>query len=182
MRVELFDKGFKEILATQSVSVTGGLLAGTVLAAYTDKLLFVPGMLVLLPGFLEMRGNISGTLSARLSSGLFLKVINPKKMRTKLVAENLAASFFLAVLASLALGTVAFLFNLLATGVATPRIVALPLLAGIIANAVEIPLALAATFYLFRKGHDPNNIMGPFVTSTGDITSILALLAAMVVL
>ena len=70
----LFDKDFKEILFSQSMAVIGGIIAGTLLALYTDKILLIPGMVILIPGFLEMRGNISGTLSARLSSGLFLGV------------------------------------------------------------------------------------------------------------
>ena len=64
----------------------------------------------------------------------------------------------------------------------TVKIIFLPLFAGIIANAIEIPLTFFVTIYLFKKGHDPNNIMGPFVTSTGDITSIISLLIAMVIL
>ena len=67
-------------------------------------------------------------------------------------------------------------------GYISKEIILLPVIAGVIANAIEIPLTLFVTFYLFKKGHDPNNIMGPFVTSTGDITSILAILIALVII
>ncbi len=176
-----FDKNFKEILASQIVSVFGGLAAGTLLALYTGNLLLLPGMLVLLPGFLEMRGNISGSFASRLSSGLFLGVVKPDRMKTKLVRGNLLASFLLAVFVSFVLGLVAFLFSYAVLQAFVPEIILIALLAGIIANAIEIPLTLFATFYLFSKGHDPNNIMGPFITSTGDMTSIVSLLVAMVV-
>jgi len=180
--MRIFDKAFKEILGGQLVSVAGGLIAGMILSIYTENLLLVPGMLVLLPGFLEMRGNISGTFASRLSSGLFLGVINPNRMRTKLIRGNLFASFLLAVLVSLVLGLIAFAFIFMFLHQLEIKIIFVPLIAGIIANAIEIPLTLFATFYFFRKGHDPNNIMGPFITSTGDITSIVALLFALVVL
>lgn len=180
--MKIFDHNFKEIFSSQIVSILGGLLAGTVLAIYTDKLLFLPGMLILLPGFLEMRGNISGSFASRLSSGLFLGVINPKKFDTRLVRGNLVGSFFLVIFVSLVLGIVAFLFTYFIFHVFTVKIILLPVVAGIIANTVEIPLTLLATFYLFRRGHDPNNIMGPFVTSTGDISSILALLIALFII
>jgi mgtE-like transporter len=147
-----------------------------------NKLLLIPGMLILLPGFLEMRGNISGSFAARLSSGLFLGVVDPKRMKTRAVRGNLIASFLLAVVISFTLGMLAFVFNAFVFKTIMPQIIFLPLIAGIIANAIEIPLALFATFYFFRKGHDPNNIMGPFVTSTGDITSIIALLIALVII
>lgn len=180
--MNIFDRDFREIFSTQLVSIIGGLIAGTVMAIYTDKLLLIPGMLVLLPGFLEMRGNISGSLASRLSSGLFLGVINPKKIHTKLIKGNLLASFLLAIFISFVLGMIAFVFTFVVSGEWLFRIILLPLIAGIIANAIEIPLTFFATLYLYKKGHDPNNIMGPFVTSTGDITSIISLLIAMVVL
>ncbi len=171
-----FDGSFKEMFSSQIVSMIGGLIGGTILAVYTNKLILIPGMLILLPGFLEMRGNISGTFASRLSSGLFLGVIKPNRMQTKIIKGNLAASFLLAIFISLVLGVVAFLFNLIVFEMVIPKIILIPLIAGIIANAIEITLTLFTTFYLFKKGHDPNNIMGPFVTTTGDVTSILSLL------
>ena len=172
-----FDRNFREIFSSQLVSIAGGLIA-----AYIDKLLLIPGMLILLPGFLEMRGNISGSFASRLSSGMFLGVIRPKIKETKIIKGNLFASFLLAFLVSVALGFIAFFFNILVFNEFTLKIIFLPVIAGIIANAIEIPLTLFFTFYLFRKGHDPNNIMGPFVSSTGDITSIVSLLVAMVII
>src|SRR3989338_1533373 len=99
-----FDKNFREIFSSQSVSIIGGLIAGILLAAYIDKLLLIPGMLILLPGFLEMRGNISGSLSARISSGLFLKVINPEKSNSRIVRGNITASFLLVLLVTFSIG------------------------------------------------------------------------------
>ncbi|MCX6818989.1 MAG: magnesium transporter [Candidatus Aenigmarchaeota archaeon] len=180
--MNIFDKNFKEIFSSQIVSIIGGLIAGTVLALYMDKILLIPGMFILLPGFLEMRGNISGSFASRLSSGLFLGVIKPNREKTKIIRGNLFASFMLAIFVSLVLGLLAFLFNLIVFKTFMMEIILLPLIAGIIANAIEIPLTLFFTFYLFRKGHDPNNIMGPFVTSTGDITSIVSLLIALVII
>lgn len=178
----VFDKNFKEIFSSEIISILGGLVAGVFLALYTDKLLLIPGMLVLLPGFLEMRGNISGSFSSRLSSGMFLGVINPKKIKSQITKGNLLASFLLAIAVSFFLGVVAFIFTFLVFGTFVPHIIVLSLLAALIANAIEITLSLYATFYIFRKGHDPNNIMGPFLTTTGDITSIIALLIALVIL
>ncbi|MBI2143653.1 magnesium transporter [Candidatus Woesearchaeota archaeon] len=178
----VLDGSFKEILSSEMVARLGGILAGALLVIYTDKLLLIPGMFVLLPGFLEMRGNISGSFASRLSSGLFLGVIKPNKANTKTVRGNVLASFFLAITVSLALGLTVFFFNYLLLKEFRPEIILLPLIAGTIANAVEIILTLFATFYIFRKGHDPNNIMGPFITTTGDITSILALLIALAIL
>ena len=180
--MDIFDRGFAEILSSQMVSIIGGIVAGTLLAVYMDKVILIPGILILLPGFLEMRGNISGSLSSRLSSGLFLGAVSKRKTWTKVTKGNVIASFILAIAVSFILGLVAFSFNVLVLGASTPGIIAVSVIAAVIANAIEIPLTLFFTFYLFRRGHDPNNVMGPFVTSTGDITSIVALLIALAVI
>lgn len=177
-----FDRNFREIFVSQVVSVIGGLIAGTVLAVYVNKIFLIPGMFILLPGFLEMRGNISGSFASRLSSGLFLGVVSPHKYRTRILSGNLVASFLLAVIVCLALGLLAFIFNYIAFQIITPEVFVIALVAGMIANAIEIPLTLFFTFYFFKKGHDPNNIMGPFITSTGDVTSVIALLIAVAVI
>ncbi len=179
--LRIFDESFKEILSSQLVSLLGGLIAGTMLAIYTDKLLLIPGMLIFLPGFLEMRGNISGSFASRLSSGLFLGIIRPNMIKTRIIKGNLLASFTLVIFISFVLGLLSFLFNYFILNISTPKIILFPIIAAIIANAIEIPLTLFATLYVFKKGHDPNNIMGPFITSTGDITSIAALLITLVI-
>lgn len=178
----LFDISFKEIMLSQAVSVLGGLVAGTILAIYTDKILLIPGMLILLPGLLEMRNNIGGSFASRLSAGLFLGFVKPTLRKTHIIKGNISASFILALFVSLILGLLAFAFNFFILGLNMPLIILIPIIAGIIANAVEIPLNLIMTFYLFRKGHDPNNIMGPFITSVGDIISIASLLIALVII
>jgi mgtE-like transporter len=180
--MRLFDESFKEIFSSQIISVAGGIIAGLLLATHIDKILLIPGILILLPGFLEMRGSISGAFASRLSAGLFLGIVKPTIKRTHLIKGNLMASFSLAVLVSFILGLLAFIVNYLTLGIVTPNIILLPLIAGVIANTIEVPLTLLATFWLFKKGHDPNNFMGPFVTSTGDITSIVALLIALVII
>src|SRR3989338_4204866 len=174
--MQVFDKNFKEILTSQIVSIIGGLIAGTILALYTNNLLLLPGILIILHGLLEMRGNISGSFASRLSSGLFLGVVNPNKIKTKIVRGNVIASFLSTIILSLVLGFIAFLFTFFVSQAIIINIVLLPLFAGIVANAIEIPLTLFTTFYFFKKGHDPNNIMGPFVTSIGDLTTIISLL------
>jgi mgtE-like transporter len=178
----IIDKDFEEILTSQIVSTIGGILVGTIIAIYTDQLLLIPGMLILLPGFLEMRGNISGSFASRLSSGLFLGLINPKKIKSHLIKGNLEGSFLQALVVSLCLGIVAFLFNVFLLKIYIFEIIFAPIIAAVIANMIEIPITLIVTLYLFRKGHDPNNIMGPFVTAMGDITSVLSLLFVLVVI
>jgi len=184
-RLRIYDSNFKEIFLSQIVSLFGGVIAGSALALYTNKLLIIPSMLILLPGFLEMRANISAPMASRLTCGLFLGVIEtgkPSKTKRNIIKGNVIASFLLCFILSLMLGLIVFFINYFLFHVYTPELILIVIIAGIIANAIEIPVTLFTTLYLFKNGHDPNNIMGPFLTSIGDITSIAAILFTMVIL
>lgn len=177
-----FDRTIREMAASQMISLLVGLVAGILLASTTEKIALLPGFLIMLPGFLEMRGNISGSLSSRISSGLFLRIIKPGNEMKRIAQGNLIASFMLALTVSAFLGFLAFSFTYMTTGLIVFRILLIPIIAGLIANAIEIPMTFYLTVYLYNKGHDPNNVMGPFLTSTGDITSVASLIIAMAIL
>lgn len=182
MHKPLMHKDFKEILYGEFVSITGGIVAGTMLAVAVDKIMLVPGLLILLPGFLEMRGGIAGTMSARLSSGLFLKITKPQARNNRFLRENVIAAVILAFVVSLVLGIISFAFSYYFFGITSPKIIYVAVIAGLLSNLIEIPLTIFVNFWLFRRGHDPNNIMGPYITTMGDIVSVVSILIAIVIL
>ena len=97
-----------------------------------------------------MRGNISGSLAARLSSGLFLSAIKPKVNKDPILVGNVIASVLLVILTSFALGIVAYLVGYYFFAVASTKIVLIAVLAGVLANVVEIPITLLMTFWLYK--------------------------------
>jgi mgtE-like transporter len=129
-----------------------------------------------------LRGNIRGSLSARLSSALFLGATKPKVRKNRILKGNVAAAMVLVVAVSFVLGVVAFFANMVFFQILDYRIIAIALIAGLLSNLVEVPMAVFTTFWLFRHGHDPNNVMGPYVTTTGDITSIISVFIAIVII
>ena len=169
---------FREIFTAELISVTGGLLAGTILAIYINQILLIPGLLILLPGFLEMRGNISGALAARLGTALDLKRIPPKISGSNFVKQNIWATFAETIVVALSLAAVAYAVTYFIFGAATLKIFLIAIMAALLSNAIESFLTTHATFWLYKKGHDPNNVMGPYVTTTGDIVSVFSLLLA----
>lgn len=174
-------KDFREILFAEIISVTGGLIGGLLLSNYLGKLELIAGLFILIPGFLEMRGNILGTLSARVSSGLILGVLKPVYKLNKILKGNISAAFLLSIITSIILGIMALGFSQFLFGVGTIRIIYLALIAGVLASVIEIPLTISFDFWLFKHGLDPNNIMGPYVTTLGDVISIVSLLIALVI-
>ena len=97
----VIDKDFKEIFTSEFFSVTGGLLAGIFLLVLVNKLELIPGLFILLPGFLEMHGNIFGSLAARLGALLHTKHIKPKFEHNKILYINIFSSILLLIIVSL---------------------------------------------------------------------------------
>ncbi|MFH1420397.1 MAG: magnesium transporter [Candidatus Aenigmatarchaeota archaeon] len=177
----LFTKDFREIGIAEIISMSGGLLVGVMMAFMTNKIAMLPGFLILFPGFMEMRGNISASISSRLSSGLFLHVVKPKMRKNNIIKGNIIASIILAIVIGLFLGLVAY-FATAVFGFANIKILFIAVAAAIFSTIIEVPLTIAATLWLFKRGHDPNNIMGPYVTTVGDVVSVVSLLMAMVII
>ncbi|MEM4714388.1 MAG: magnesium transporter [Candidatus Nanoarchaeia archaeon] len=170
-------RDFKEIFLAEIISITGGILAGALLASIFNKILLLPGLLILIPGFLELRGNISGALAARIGSALDANLIKPKIIQ-KYTIENFIATFVEVLVVSLVLAGIAYFFTYVVLGQATLNIFIVAIIAAVLSNLIESSSTIFFTFFLFKKGHDPNNIMGPYVTTSGDIIAMLSLAAA----
>ena len=171
-----FTKDFKQIFPTQIISITGGLLAGSLLAIALDKIYLIPGFFIIVPGLLDMRGSISGSLAARLSAGLHLGVIKPNKIVNRVAIGNAKAAFLQTIIISLLIGLIAYVMTYFLFNSNYPKLILISLLASVIANTIEVPMTILLTFWLFKRGFDPNNIMGPYVSTSGDIITILSLL------
>lgn len=170
------DKDLKEILLAESISIAGGIFAGTLLAYQTEKISLLPGLFILLPGFLEMKGNISGSLSARLSSALHLGTLEPAIKNNQILKENVMAAFILNFIVSFILGVLAFLFTLILFKQNSLEIILVSLIAAFFSSLVIIPVTVVSCFVLYKKGFDPDNIMSPLVSTLGDFVSVASLL------
>lgn len=169
---------FYEIFFSEFVSITAGLIAGLILLNIKNSLEFVPSLLILLPGFLELHGNLFGSLAARLSVALHFRKLKPELNHNKIFVSNIMATIFLAVIVSFILGIVAYLLTKIIFGISAINIIFIALIAMFFSLILEIPLTVFATFWLFKKGLNPDDIMGPYVTTLADIISVVTILIA----
>ncbi|QCS43998.1 magnesium transporter [Natrinema versiforme] len=170
---------YRQALPVVLVSLVAGLFAGTLLGTETmrDGIESVPGILLLLPAFLATRGGVYGSLGARLSSGLHQGVIAPRfewngRLRNAIVASflnGMIVSVFIAVLAwgvMLALGRPASLLEL----------VIVLFVAALLSAVAMLGVLLTVIFKGYRRGLDPDNVIGPVVTTVGDVFGVVFLL------
>jgi mgtE-like transporter len=174
-------KDLKQVMFGELFSLTGGLVAGLLLALSLNEILLIPGLFIIIPGFMEMRGNIAGTMSARLGSGLWLRVVRPTWKRNRLLKGNMLGAIALTIVVSFFLGVVAWAASCFAFGINNPVLIAISVIAALISNFIELPFTAATTFWLYRRGVDPNNVMGPYITTIGDIVSVVSLLITIVI-
>ena len=172
------DKDVIEILTAELISITIGLIGGYFLANATNSLALLPGFLIMIPGFLEMQGNILGGLAGRIGTALQLKHISTYLHTNSFLTQNLKASIILGIVNSLVLGILAFLISWLIFKAYNPAIILIALFALIISFIIELPLIIIATYWFYNHHYDPDDVMGPYATSIADIISILSLLFA----
>src|SRR5260370_26901257 len=90
-------------LAALLVSSGGDLLAGLTLGAITHTLQDLPGLLVLVPAAIGMRGNIFGALGSRLGTPIHTGQFRLGRRAETLVGQNILASLTLTLSVSAAL-------------------------------------------------------------------------------
>ena len=169
------DKEFEEIYFSEILAITGGVIGGTVLVGLSENFGLIAGLFILFPGLLEMHGNIYGSLSARLSNLLLLGKLKDKKEIRYHIRQNILSSIFLLLFVSFVLGLISYLFTYFVLNVHNPAIIAISVLSSFLSSFIEIPLTIYMIFWLHKHKFDPEDIMGPYVTTLGDITSIVSL-------
>src|SRR5438094_10202519 len=89
------------------LSSGGDLLAGLTLGAITHTLQTLPGLLVLVPAAIGMRGNIFGALGSRLGTMIHTGTFQISRRSDTDVGQNILASLALTLSISLALAVLA---------------------------------------------------------------------------
>lgn len=159
----------------------GGILAGTVLANMTESLKEVPGLIVLIPAIIGMKGNIFTTLGSRLGSAVHMGLITPEKIFNRELAENVKGTMILAVLMSAITGVFASLSSYLLslTGAVQPpnylAIIIISIVATFITSIILIAFTVCIVYVAFKKGLDPDNITGPTLATLGDFIALLGI-------
>lgn len=172
---------YRQALPVIAVSLVAGLFAGTILGSDTmrDGIESVPGILVLLPAFLATRGGVYGSLGARLSSGLHQGVIEPRFTRDQRLSNAVIASFINGMVVSVFIAIVAFLVIwILAGGGNLLQLVGIMFIAGLLSAILMLSVLVTTVFVSYRRGIDPDNVVGPLVTTLGDVFGVVFLLVA----
>jgi mgtE-like transporter len=163
------------------ISSGGDLLAGLALASMTQTLNRLPGLFVLVPAAIGMRGNIFGALGSRLGTSIHAGTFEPTlRDRRGVVYQNVYSATVLTLVSSLFLGvaarTISVAIGLRSISVAD--FVAISILGGVLGSVVVGSATIAMANLSNRRRWDMDAVAAPLVTAIGDVVTIPALWAA----
>ena len=165
----------KEALPFELLAVIGGIASGIILSYMENIFSEIPGLLVLVPGIMSLRGNISSSLGSRLSSLIHMGLITDIDWKNNEIIENIFGSMILTIIISLFLGffnnICLLFFNLNNIGCLYLILISVfsGFCSGIILSILSIFLAVGS----FKIGLDPDNILSSAIATIGDLLSII---------
>jgi mgtE-like transporter len=172
-------QGFVALL----ISSLGSLVAGIALGSITGILQELPGLMILLPAAIGMRGNIFGALGSRLGTSIHAGLYEPNLRREGVLFQNVYAATVLTLSISLVLGVLAKTFSV-AFGLPSISVVdfmVISILGGVISSVVVGAFTVLLSIQAHRRGWDMDSVSAPLVTAAGDLVTIPALFVAALV-
>ncbi len=166
-------RGLREAVK-QTLEVAGGLLtanAGDLANTYLMSLFLAfllenKYLLALIPIMAALRGSVATSMSARVSTRLYLGVFPPVAKR--ILNVELKRTVALSLLSSLIAGIIISLLTLYPSTL----MVGAGVLSALLAILVIIPIAVVIVVVAYRNDLNPDNFTAPILTVVGDITTV----------
>ena len=167
-------------LVALALSTLAGFVAGLTLAHITGTLQELPGLIVLIPAAVGMKGTIFGAIGARLGTanvaGLLEPTLRPGSVLQRNVYVAVVTTFssalwlaVLSVLASAAFGE---------PSISLWRLATVSIVGGAIGSALILMITLTLSVLSYRRGWDLDSVSTPMVTALGDMTTLPSLFLA----
>jgi len=163
------------------VSAFASLTAGLTLGAITGTLEELPGLLVLVPAAIGMRGNVLGALGSRLGTAIHAGTFSVSRRLDTLVGQNVAAALALSLSTSLVLAVLAKVVSVAfgVTGsISIADFLVISVIGGMLSSVVALFVVIGVTAACARWGFDLDNVHTPIVTTVGDVVTLPSLFLA----
>jgi mgtE-like transporter len=172
----VFTMGFTALL----ISSLGDIMAGVTLGFMTDTLELLPGLMILIPAAIGMRGNIFGALGSRLGTSMHVGTFELSLRKGSILRQNMEASLILTMVVSFLMG---FLAKVVSTAlgvnsISMQQFIFISVFGGVLAGLVLLVVNVVVADIGFRRNWDIDNISAPLLTAAGDIVTLPMLFLA----
>jgi mgtE-like transporter len=177
---------YREAMPVLLITVLAELFAGTLLLSLDIAYASLIGLFILIPGLMQLRGNISTSLAQRLGSGTHLGTISWEQGLNNPLRANIKAAFYLVIIMSFCLALGAWMVSLIFQ-ILTPQtgylltlyhFLVIALMTALLSSTVQVTITVTVALIAHARGLDPDNITIPIVAAIGDILTIGCLLLA----
>jgi mgtE-like transporter len=168
----------RQSLVALGFNSTTSFVAGVVLGSITGVFEQRPGLLIMVPAAIGLRGNISTAFGNRLSTSIHTGRFRMTARRDSLLMQNLTASFILSAGLSLALAVLAKV-GAIAIGLdhvlSVPSLALIAISAGLLSAVVVHAITVALAWAAARYDLDMDNVVAPVDSTFGDVLTLPAL-------
>jgi mgtE-like transporter len=161
----------------------GQMVAGLLFGGMENYLNEAPGLIVLIPSMIGLRGNIGSALASRLGTATHMGFVSSEQIWNDRSRSEIWTSIILSIFLSVMAGAVAYL-SCLVIGVEHISLGSFLLIStatGVIAGAVLSFMTLSIIFYADRRGADPDNVAAPALATAADIVTLGVLFLVVIV-
>ncbi len=170
--------------AALGIGLVATLIAGTVLGGANGALAANPGLLVLIPAAIGMRGSIFGALAARLGTGILTGEMGAETSRDSFLGRQVRAATLLTMSTAAEAGVIAWAVSVLLGRpvMSLPHLVAISVVGGLLASTVLLAVTVVIARQSRVRGYSMDDVGAPVITATGDLVTLPALLLATLLL
>jgi mgtE-like transporter len=174
----------KQGLVALVICAIGDLIAGIILGNMNYFIESFPGLLIIIPGAIAMRGNIFGSLASRLNTNLHIGTLSPEFKKSDILNNNILSSIILTLVISLILSIIAKIICLAFNfeSMAFVNFALINIFAGIISCIIMLPITMFISLKSYEYGWDPDNITTPLITAAGDLFTLPSLIISILLL
>ncbi len=166
---------YRDSLAALLVASVASIVSGVTLASITGTLEDLPGLLLLVPAALAVKGNVYGALGSRLGTSIHTGTFRLTARLDSVVGQNaavaLALSLVLSVLLAVLAKAMAIIFSVSPT-MSLADFIVISTVGGMLASVVVLAIALLLARGSVRHGWDLDNVVAPLVNAVGDLVSL----------
>ncbi len=162
------------------VAATADLGAGVILSGAESQIAALPGLLLLVPGAIALRGATFGAFGARLGTALAIGTYEPELRPGTWLWRHVEAVAILTLVTSIEAAAFAWgLARVLNQPTVTlADLVMISTVGGVLASVVLLVVTLVLARLAAARGWSMDDVGAPAITATGDLVTIPALLLA----
>lgn len=170
--------GVRQSLVALVLNSSTSLVAGAFLGSITGTLEKFPGLLVLVPAAIGLRGNIFGSFGNRISTTIHSGTFRLSTRRETVLGQNVLAASILTLAMSVILAIAAKSIAVaLGIGHTVPilDLSVISTVGGVLGSIVVMAATLGLAAGAVRYGWDLDNVTAPLVSTLGDVLTLPAL-------